>query len=159
MSRKVINGSGIGVTEIDTTGYTYVECHGLYDIQLIPQDPKATPCTYFPSYYGGGLYVIGNKGVRFECRSGDPWTVVLYERKPATDQSTILVIKRQDGTNTLEGDDDIVFKNEGVDFSGVDISDVRLDFDSLSLLYQRASTTKTAHDQGRYLKLKSLLIN
>ncbi|WP_418039187.1 hypothetical protein [Paenibacillus xylanilyticus] len=157
MSRKVITG-GMGVTDIDTIGYNYAKFYGVTEVFLVlPNDPKSPIEGVSVSSDGGGAFVTG-KTIRIEERFPKSWSVVLFERKPATDQSTILVIKRQDGTNTLEGDDDIVFNNKDADLSNVDISDVRQDFDTLSYLYQRATTTKTAGDSLRYLKLKSILI-
>ncbi|WP_339167146.1 hypothetical protein MKX75_23920 [Paenibacillus sp. FSL R5-0341] len=158
MSRKVITGKGVGVTDIDTTGYTYAKFYGESRITLVHPDPNEPLSGAWVSDDGGGTFITG-RTIRIDRKFPGSWSVVLFKQRPATDQSTISIVKLQNGTSVLEGDEDLVFKNEGVDYSGVDISDVRHDFDSLSRLYQRASTTKTTHDQGRYLKLKSLLIN
>ncbi|MCP1186448.1 hypothetical protein [Paenibacillus sp. 1781tsa1] len=157
MSRKVVTGKGIGVTDIDTTGYKYAKFYGESRVILVSPDPDEPLSGVWVSDDGGGAFVTG-KTIRIDRKFPGSWSVVLFKQRPATDQSTISITKLQDGTNILEGDEDVVFKNEGVDISGVDISDVRHDFDSLSRLYQRATSTKTANDQVRYLKLKSLLI-
>jgi hypothetical protein len=72
--------------------------------------------------------------------------------------SELKCYRSETGAITITGDDDLVYLSQSVDISSVDVSDIRIEMDSLAKLFNRALATKTVGDAARYAKLKAALL-
>ncbi|WP_426629809.1 hypothetical protein [Priestia megaterium] len=149
----------IGNGTVNTTNIPYAEI-SVTNGPAIVEYSKGN-VNYSKAFYEGTERLIIPAGINTLTVKGGSNTktkVFLQNSIPEVNLSELKCYRNETGTITITGDDDLVFLSQSVNLATVDISDVRIEMDSLAKLFNRALATKTVGDAARYAKLKAALL-
>lgn len=153
MKRKTIKGTA--TTTIDVAGWVFAQITGKVEITTVKEN-MTTRHRLDPM---GRFMLPGDSQIKVNSYFSEPWEVVLYDTVPAINQTELSIVMTAEGDYVFSGDEDVTFIGKDIDPDTVDISDVRIDMDSLAWLFNRAIIEQTLESAARYLKLKNALIN
>ncbi|MFL7944512.1 hypothetical protein ACKA0G_29085 [Priestia megaterium] len=156
INRLEVKGNGNGTANIGGWSYVAVTTNGPITIEYT---------------YGGKLNVesIWAHNTRINIPSGVTtvnvkalprinWRFNMQNSVPPINPSELNVSRSETGEVTISGDDDAMFLSQSVNLSTIDISDMRVEIDSLGKLFNKALATKSVTDAARYAKMKNAIL-
>jgi len=151
-----ITGNGT----INTTNIPYAEI-SVTNGPAIVEYSKGN-VNYPKSFYGEPERLLIPAGVNSLTVKGSSNTktkVFLQNSIPEVNLSELKCYRSETGAITITGDDDLIYLSQSVNLATVDVSDMRVEMDSLAKLFNKALATKTVSDAARYAKMKNALLS
>lgn len=149
----------IGNGTVNTTNIPYAEI-SVTNGHAIVEYSKGN-VNYSKAFYEGPerlLIPTGINSLTIKGGSNTKTKVFLQNSVPEVNLSELKCYRSETGAVIITGDDDLIYLSQSANLSAVDISDVRVEMDSLAKLFNHALATKTVGDAARYAKLKEALL-
>lgn len=150
-----INGNGT----VNTTGIPYAEISVTNGPALV--EYSVGNVNYSKTFYEGPerlLIPTGINSLTVKGGSNTKTKVFLQNSIPEVNLSELRCYRSETGAVIISGDDDLIYLSQSSNLATVDITDVRIEMDSLAKLFNKALGTKTVGDAARYAKLKAALL-
>lgn len=157
ITRNTVEITGNGT--VNTTGIPYAEI-SVTNGHAIVEYPKSG-MNYSKAFYEGPERLLIPKGINSLTIKGGSITktrVFLQNSIPEVNLSELKCYRSETDAVIISGDDDLIYLSQSVNLATVDITDVRVEMDSLAKLFNKALETKTVGDAARYAKLKAALL-
>lgn len=155
VKRKSLQGTT--TTSVDCRGYSFAKITG--DASVILSQSGQSDRMYSAHYDGGKLSLDGAMSMEVRTPTNNEfWTVELYEIIPAVNQFELSITLNDTGKYSISGDDDILYRAQQVDLATVAVSDVDTSLESLAILFQTATASKSVNDAARYAKMRNVVM-
>lgn len=150
IERTTVKGSGHGTVNTNGWPYASFKTDGVLAVEY-----TVGGVTHSTGYQLERM-LIPPGVTTLNVKASGEWEVFLQNSVPNENLSELKVRKDESGGMIFSGDDDIVFRGQDVDPAAVDISEVRINLDTISKLFTKALVRpKSVNDAARYLKAKN----
>ena len=152
IERTVVEGVGNGTVSVVGYVFARIKSEGSVLVEYVKDG-----ITYVDEFEDE-RFIIPNGVTTLNVKASEKWEFHLQNSVPEKNLTELKIWKNGPDINIL-ADDDIVFRGQGVPLETVDISDLRIDLETLSQLFSEALSSHTEEDAARYVKMKNAVIS
>lgn len=157
IQKQTVVGQGVGTVNLTNWPYSTISSnhtvHGEFTIAGVPHRREYILGPWEIQKPLGGTLLTIRPDV-----ADTNWIVELRSPMPVGNLAELTICKLADGSFSFQGDDDVVFLGQDVATETVNITGLRVELETLNVLFNKALSTNSSQTAAEYIKLKNLFL-